>query len=238
MRFPALFCIAATVPLLFSCAGKITTIEHVREVPLKTTSLPSEDVGMHRSQATFLLYGAVSNKERVQRQGQYYFVTWYDADPDQAVTLVMMYRQGKTGSRILTKSISYPAGRKGGTQSPVFEFIGDDAKENGQILAWKLLLKDQNGAKPCRNAIPTFGTIKFNPPAPRRRVNNKTGIGTASPSKDEKLPALSGFCRSPASFHPAAGGIRLPDASRGAYGRRRRGFPILPPSCPIRCTGP
>ena len=97
------------------------------------------------SQATFLLYGAVSNKERVQRQGQYYFVTWYDADPDQAVTLVMMYRQGKTGSRILTKSISYPAGRKGGTQSPVFEFIGDDAKENGQILAWKLLLKDQNG---------------------------------------------------------------------------------------------
>lgn len=57
----------------------------------------------------------------------------------------MMYRQGKTGSRILTKSISYPAGRKGGTQSPVFEFIGDDAKENGQILAWKLLLKDQNG---------------------------------------------------------------------------------------------
>lgn len=144
MRFPALFCIAATVPLLFSCAGKITTIEHVREVPLKTTSLPSEDVGMHRSQATFLLYGAVSNKERVQRQGQYYFVTWYDADPDQAVTLVMMYRQGKTGSRILTKSISYPPGRKGGTQSPVFEFIGDDAKENGQILAWKLLLKDQN----------------------------------------------------------------------------------------------
>lgn len=95
MRFPATFSIAAMVPLLFSCAGKITRIEHVREVPLKTTSLPSEDVGMHRSQATFLLYGAVSNKERVQRQGQYYFVTWYDADPDQAVTLIMMYRQGK-----------------------------------------------------------------------------------------------------------------------------------------------
>lgn len=133
------------VPVLFSCAGQTSRIEHVREVPLKTTALPAEDVGMHRSQATYLLYGAVSSKQRAQRLGQYYFITWYDAHPEQPATLVMMYRQGKTGSRILTKSVFYPAGRKGGTQTPVFEFVGDDARDNGQILAWKLVLKNQNG---------------------------------------------------------------------------------------------
>ncbi|WP_302014322.1 hypothetical protein [uncultured Akkermansia sp.] len=144
MKFPALLCAAAT-PVLFSCAEQGSRIEYVREVPLKTTVVPAEDVGMHRSQATYLLHGAVSQKERLQRLGQYYFVTWHDANPEQPATLVMMYRQGKTGSTVLTKSISYPAGRKGGTQTPVFKFTGDEAKEKGEILAWKLLLKDHHG---------------------------------------------------------------------------------------------
>lgn len=145
MKFPAPLCAAAMVPLLFSCAEQASRIERVREVPLKTTALPAEDVGMHRSQTTYLLHGAVSEKQRRQRLGQYYFVTWHDAAPDQPATLVMLYRQGKSGSRILTRTLSYPAGRPGGTQTPVFEFIGDDAKENGQVLAWKLLLKDRHG---------------------------------------------------------------------------------------------
>ena len=134
MKFPAPLCTAAVLPVLFSCAEQVSRIEHVREVPLKTTVVPAEDVGMHRSQATYLLHGAVSQQQRLQRLGQYYFVTWNDANPEQAATLVMMYR-----------SISYPAGRKGGTQNSVFEFIGDEAKTKGEILAWKLVLKDNHG---------------------------------------------------------------------------------------------
>lgn len=145
MKFPAPLCAVALVPVLCSCAEKVSRIEYIREVPLKTTTLPAEDVGMHRSQTTYLLHGAVSHRQRLQRLGQYYFVTWYDAEPDQPATLVMMYRQGKSGSKVLTKSISYPAGRKGGTQTPVFEFIGDEAKTKGYILAWKLILKDHRG---------------------------------------------------------------------------------------------
>ena len=141
MKFPAPLC-AALLPVLFSCAEQVSRIEHVREVPLKTTVVPAEDVG---TQATYLLHGAVSQQQRLQRLGQYYFVTWNDANPEQAATLVMMYRQGKTGSTVLTKSISYPAGRKGGTQNSVFEFIGDEAREKGEVLAWKLVLKDNRG---------------------------------------------------------------------------------------------
>ena len=66
---------------------------------------------MHRTQATYLLHGAVSQQQRLQRLGQYYFVTWNDAYPEQAATLVMMYRQGKTGSTDLTNTISYHSGR-------------------------------------------------------------------------------------------------------------------------------
>lgn len=145
MKFPAPLCATAVIPVLFSCAEQVSRIEQVREVPLKTTVVPAEDVGMHRSQATYLLHGAVSQKQRLQRLGQYYFVTWRDADPERPATLVMMYRQGKTGSAILTKSISCPAGRKGGMQHSVFEFTGDEAKEKGEILAWKLVLKDGHG---------------------------------------------------------------------------------------------
>ena len=144
MKFPAPLC-AALLPVLFSCAEQVSRIEHVREVPLKTTVVPAEDVGMHRTQATYLLHGAVSQQQRLQRLGQYYFVTWNDANPEQAATLVMIYRQGKTGSTVLTKSISYPAGRKGGTQNSVFEFIGDEAREKGGVLAWKLVRKDNRG---------------------------------------------------------------------------------------------
>ena len=134
MKFPAPLC-AALLPVLFSCAEQVSRIEHVREVPLKTTVVPAEDVGMHLT----------SQQQRLQRLGQYYFVTWNDANPEQAATLVMIYRQGKTGSTVLTKSISYPAGRKGGTQNSVFEFIGDEAREKGEVLAWKLVLKDNRG---------------------------------------------------------------------------------------------
>lgn len=83
------------LPVLFSCAEQVSRIEHVREVPLKTIVVPAEDVGMHHTQATYLLHGAVSQQQRLQRLGQYYFVTWNDAHPEQAATLVMMYRQGK-----------------------------------------------------------------------------------------------------------------------------------------------
>lgn len=99
MKFPAPLCTAAVLPVLFSCAEQVSRIEHVREVPLKTTVVPAEDVGMHRSQATYLLHGAVSQQQRLQRLGQYYFVTWNDANPEQAATLVMMYRQENRFSR-------------------------------------------------------------------------------------------------------------------------------------------
>lgn len=152
MKFPAPLC-AALLPVLFSCAEQVSRIEHVREVPLKTTVVPAEDVGMHRTQATYLLHGAVSQQQRLQRLGQYYFVTWNDANPEQAATLVMMYRQGKTGSTVLTKSISYPAGRKGGTQNSVFEFIGDEAREKGGSPRMELGPEGQPQAKRFPNAI-------------------------------------------------------------------------------------
>lgn len=153
MKFLAPFCAAIITPLLFSCAVQTSHIEHVTEIPLKTTSIPAEDVGMHRSQSTFLLHGAVSHEQRLQRLGQYYFVTWYDAMPDKPAKLILLYRQGTTGSKILSKSISYPAGRDGGIQRPVFEFTGDEAHKynkdgasiKGQILAWKLMLVDEHG---------------------------------------------------------------------------------------------
>jgi hypothetical protein len=132
------------ISILISCTGRPTQIEKIREVPLKTIKIPTEETGMHRAQAEFLLYGAVSVKEQKARLGQYYFVTWHDSDPSVPVSLVMQYRQAKTGSQILTKTINYPARRTEGEKHAEFKFIGEEAKEKGAVLSWKLMLKDQH----------------------------------------------------------------------------------------------
>lgn len=131
MKFPAPLC-AALLPVLFSCAEQVSRIEHVREVPLKTTVVPAEDVGMHRTQATYLLHGAVSQQQRLQRLGQYYFVTWNDANPEQAATLVMIYRQGKTGSTVLTNPFPIQPGEKAARKTPFSNSSGMRPEKKGK----------------------------------------------------------------------------------------------------------
>lgn len=176
MKFPAPLCTAAVLPVLFSCAEQVSRIEHVREVPLKTTVIPAEDVGMHRSQATYLLHGAVSQQQRLQRLGQYYFVTWNDAHPEQAATLIMMYRQGKTGSAVLNKSISYPAGRKGGTQHSVFEFTGDEAKNKRGDSCMEARPERQPGQNHFRTPFLPVGRRLLTLRQKRRRANENDRI--------------------------------------------------------------
>ncbi len=131
--------------LLCSCAEQTTHIANVREVPLKDTDIPSMDTGFHRSQATYLLYGAYSQELKLQRLGQYYFITWHDSQPDEPLSMVMLYRQGKSGSKVLTKTVALPAGRDGGEEKTLITFIGDEAKTKGSVLSWKIQLKDRRG---------------------------------------------------------------------------------------------
>ncbi len=141
-----LLAITTTTALsLSSCSGPATShISGVVDLPLKHTAIPGSD-WQHaplRANATYHLYKMNTRKQKANRIGDYYYVDWYDAEPTKPTQLVMTYTQAKTASRLLTRSIDYPAPRKGkGTTKAVFEFNGPERHQDGDILTWKMELK-------------------------------------------------------------------------------------------------
>lgn len=126
--------------VLASCSHE-SVIERVREVPLKTADIPEIETGLYRAQVTYLLRGALTNKERYDRLGQYYFVTWVDAHPEQAAELVMNYQQAGTGSAVKQKTLALEPRKGGGTRKDIFRFTGDEYFQLGEILTWRVDLK-------------------------------------------------------------------------------------------------
>lgn len=139
-RMMALAGMAVLLTLMSSCANR-PEIKRVREVPLNDTGSPSFETGLHRAQTTYLMRGALTAREREARLGQYYFVTWHDAEPGKGAELVMSYQQSATGSKVLHKKIGYQPGRSSGTRKDIFRFIGDEHVALGDVLAWRIDLK-------------------------------------------------------------------------------------------------
>lgn len=143
MKFPAPLC-AALLPVLFSCAEQVSRIEHVREVPLKTRwscgrrrHAPHSghlSAAWRRLPATApSASGSILLRHMERCQSGTGGNPGHDVPP------------GKDRFNRPDKIHFLSAGRKGGTQNSVFEFIGDEAREKGEILAWKLVLKDNRG---------------------------------------------------------------------------------------------
>lgn len=130
-------CMAA----LASCASTGSHIDKVMDLPLKDNRRPDWDTGMLRANANYMLFGAVTQQEREDRLGDYYFVTWSDERPDLPARLVFSYTQARTGSRVLESIMEYKPGRAGGTIREVFAFNGPDRQRDGDILTWKLQLE-------------------------------------------------------------------------------------------------
>ncbi len=133
---------AAGVLTLAACT-QTTRITSVADLPLKTTGLPgmSWQESPLRANAQYLLYGANTRKQKADRIGDYYHVSWYDAEPTRPVKLVMQYTQALTASEVLTRSIDYPEPReKAGTRKEEFFFNGEERRKRGDILTWRIEL--------------------------------------------------------------------------------------------------
>ncbi len=124
---------------LSSCTYE-SRLESVREVPVKSTDSSAFETGLMRAQTTYIMYGAITAKERRNRLGQYYYVTWTDGQPELPARLVFEYQQGNTGSKVHKKIISFPKGRSGGEEKTCFTVIGDEYFTKGPVLTWKVTL--------------------------------------------------------------------------------------------------
>lgn len=135
------------LPLLILCVASVAScsstshIDEVMDIPLKSTIRPAWGTGLLRANASYMLFGASEEADRVDRLGDYYFVTWTDRHPELPARLIFQYTQAGTGSRIQERIIEYPAGRERTVRHENFSFSGAKRRAYGDILTWKLTLE-------------------------------------------------------------------------------------------------
>lgn len=135
--------------LLLACLGFVSCrtphsyFKYIADLPIKETRLPamSWQSAPLRANAQYVFFGAQSSRQLKNRLGDYYFVKWYDATPEQPTTLQMLYTQALTTSQVLTKEIHFNTPRSSrGSRKTLISFNGPDRAKRGDILSWRLNL--------------------------------------------------------------------------------------------------
>lgn len=140
MRIPLL---TLCVPCLLAACSQVQTtrITDLTDQPLKGTELPGWgwEVAPLRANARYAMYKAHTASERKDRVGDYYYLDWYDAEPQQPVKIVMSYTQALTGSAVQTRTIEIPAPRaSAGGRKAQFFFSGPERAKAGDIMTWRI----------------------------------------------------------------------------------------------------
>lgn len=116
----------------------------MRQFHLSSVDLADrDDAKMVRGEQRHRLRGAVTLKEREERLGQYYTISWVNTDPSlAAMKLVMDYQQTATGSQNLRMTTELPAGQASGRVE--FKVSGKAYQSRGRVLAWRIRLMRGN----------------------------------------------------------------------------------------------
>lgn len=132
-----------------------THITNLADLPLKDTTPPKfnwQNAPL-RANAQYILCGANSEAERRDRLGDYYFLRWYDAEPQKPVRVVMKYTQTKTGPEVLEIVHEYKEPRDAkGEHKEKFFFNGAERAEKGDILSWRIELWSGGELKDSRQS--------------------------------------------------------------------------------------
>lgn len=92
---------------------------------------------MLEAEASYRLYGAVTQLDQQRRYGQYFDFFWRGrrATP---VTVRFEYRQDALRGLTQAREVSYADGK--GSHKTSFAIIGDDYSNDGRVIAWRCLL--------------------------------------------------------------------------------------------------
>lgn len=136
---------AVVLAMMFASCSQVQTtrITGMADLPLKSTELPDDrwQEAPLRANAQYVLYGANSHRERQLRVGDYYFLRWYDAEPQKPVRIEMLYTQALTGADVLTRTVEYKEPREAaGSRKEQFHFSGEERARRGDIMTWRVNL--------------------------------------------------------------------------------------------------
>lgn len=147
----------SVVAALLSACTTVTDsyIKDVADLPIKSADAPHFDWQNSplRANAMYVFYDANHRGQRTAMVGDYYYVSWYDAEPDKDTRLVMRYTQAATGVDVKAREVKFPAGRgKARSRKTEFFFTGADRKRKGDIMSWRVELYVDGKLKDSRQS--------------------------------------------------------------------------------------
>ena len=133
----------ATFGILTSCSsvckgpgGEVTKVK-IYQLNTLQRFQPRVDRGIRFEQER-LLYGAITQRERNSRNGQYYTVFWRANDRTLPVTVKFEYRQQNTGLKI--HSMEEQVAEVKSHNTTHLQITGEDFVKEGAVTAWKVTL--------------------------------------------------------------------------------------------------
>jgi hypothetical protein len=88
-------------------------------------------------EASYRLFGAVTDLDRRQRYGRYFDFFWRAKRPAQ-IKVRLEYQQEKLRAFTQAREVTYPNAK--GSHKTSFAIIGDDFFNDGHVLAWRCVL--------------------------------------------------------------------------------------------------
>lgn len=126
--------------LLMSCStkqvGTGATITKVNPYHLTDISRPIDAADPSlRFERDAILHGAISNAERLEREGDYFTIFWKATDRSQPLKVRLEYRQKLTG--LTVKSVEQEVTDVRSTNTTKFSFIGNEFVTHGPVTSWR-----------------------------------------------------------------------------------------------------
>ena len=85
------------------------------------------------------LYGAVTEKERALRRGNYYHIRWHGLSGKKPVKVVFEYRLARTGAAVKKREFVAAASKKGDREIIIG---GAEYLKSGHVQSWRATLYD------------------------------------------------------------------------------------------------
>lgn len=150
MKFRQLLLSLASLPIIFLSAcstSKQPEGDTVMKRPdyffLDPTARVQAVDDMVRFESNYLLYGAVSNEERREREGHYYSFPWKTSDKVSEAALLFEYRQANTGAEVHALRVPIEDVRRRNVTH--VQIVGEPYQLNGKVTAWRATV-ERNGS--------------------------------------------------------------------------------------------
>ena len=116
--------------------GQITKVKYNHLIPNERLVARDRSILFERQ---YLLYGAVSRAEQMERAGSYYAFNWEVTDRSQPVTVHFEYRQTKSGLEV--RSMDTEVDEVHRSNWTKFEVTGAAYRADGPVTAWRVSIR-------------------------------------------------------------------------------------------------